>query len=52
MQTLSEEQRWLKCVYSMMMIVQINFFLYPVGTGKKTEGSKREREKERKRETD
>jgi hypothetical protein len=30
----------------MMMIVQINFFLYPIGTGKTTEGSKWEREKE------
>jgi hypothetical protein len=48
--TLSEEQHLLKCVYSMILIIQINFLLYTMETGKNGVDSKRERGRERERE--
>jgi hypothetical protein len=50
--TQSEEQHLLKCVYSMMPIIQINFILYKMGVGKNRVGSKRKRGRDRKREGD
>ncbi len=37
----------LKRIYSKIAVVQINFFLYQIETGKDGMGSKQEREKER-----
>jgi hypothetical protein len=45
-QTLSEEQRLFKCIYSMMQIIQINFILYKMEAGKNKVGSKQKREGE------
>jgi hypothetical protein len=52
MQTLSEEQRSFKSVYSMTPVIQINYLLYQAEGGKSRVGSnrrgrKRERERER-----
>ncbi len=48
-QTLREDQHSFKCGYSMMLIIQINFLLYEMETGK-TEWGVRIREGERERE--
>jgi len=50
LQTLSEEQRLLKCVYSMIIMGQINFYLYQMEagiTGWGIHGREGERERER-----
>ncbi len=49
-QTLNEEQRWFKCVYSMMPKKQISFFLNKMEAGKNSVESKRKKRRERKRE--
>ncbi len=49
-QTLSEEQRSFKSVYSLMLLIQVNFLLYQIEAGKNRVGSKWKREKERQRE--
>jgi hypothetical protein len=49
-QTLGEEQCLLKCIYSMMPVVQTNLFLNRIETGENRVESKRERGRERKRE--
>jgi hypothetical protein len=47
-QTLSEEQHSLKCVYSMITIVQINFLLYKTEEVKmEWEASRKQGERER-----
>ena len=48
-QTLSEEQRMLKSVNSMMPVVQIISFLYKMEAGKNGVGNKRERGRENER---
>ncbi len=47
---LSEEQCSLKSVYSMMPVIQINFFLYQTEAGKIECGNRKERGRERERE--
>ncbi len=37
----------LKCIYSMMPIVQINFLLYKTEAGKNRAGSRQDREREK-----
>jgi hypothetical protein len=39
-----------RSIYSMMLMVQIIYFLYKIKTGKNGVGSKQEKEKERERE--
>ena len=51
-QTLSEEQSLFKCIYSMMLIIQISILLYKMDNGRNRVGSKQERGKERKRGAD
>jgi hypothetical protein len=48
-QTLSEEQSLFKCVYSMMLIIQISILLYKMEDGRNRVGSKQKRGRERKR---
>ncbi len=49
---LSEEQHWIKSVYSMILVISINVFLYKIKAGKNGVGNKQESGRERKRETD
>jgi hypothetical protein len=47
--TISQEQHFLKCIYSMMPIIQINFVLYKMEARKDGVGRERERAREKER---